>query len=106
MAEEAMKSVPDVTDLSPHLFWDTPVENIDWWEHRAFIVERVMGYGFFKDWEAIKKMYGKEGLRSFVTNIRVLDDFSIAFLSLVLDLKKEDFRCYIEKQSHPNFWHY
>lgn len=90
--------------LSPHLFWDTPPENIDRQVHRAFIVERVMGYGRMSDWETIKRWYGREGLREIVTELRQLDDFSLAFLCLVLDLKKEDFKWYIQKQYHPNFW--
>jgi len=97
-------TIHDLSELSPHLFWDTPLENIDWHEHRAFIVERVMGYGRMKDWETIKQWYGKEGLRSIVTGLRELDDFSVAFLCVVLDLDKENFRCYTEKLSHPSFW--
>ncbi len=96
----------DISALSSHLFWDTPLENIDWYEHRSFIVERVMGYGIMKDWEIIKQVYTKEEMREIVTAIRVLDDFSIAFLSVVLDLPKENFRCYTERQSQPSFWHY
>jgi hypothetical protein len=95
-----------VSELSPHLFWDTPIENIDPIAHSGFIVERVMGRGMINDWNMIKQWYGKEGLRSIVTKLRVLDSVSVAFLCLVLDLKKEEFRCYTEKQSHPNFWNY
>lgn len=104
--EAQARPQPDISKFSQHLFWDTPLENIDCYEHRAFIVERVMGYGLINDWEVLKQLYTKEELRTFVTDIRVLDDFSIAFLSLVLDLPKESFRCYIEKQSRPSFWHY
>jgi hypothetical protein len=41
-----------------------------------------------------------------VTGLRVLDDFSIAFLSVVLDLPKEDFKCYTERQQQTSYWHY
>ncbi|WP_114752507.1 DUF6922 domain-containing protein [Pleomorphovibrio marinus] len=99
-------SKQDIYSLSSHLFWDTPIEDIDWYQHRAFIVERVMGYGSIEDWEIIKKAYSKEEMREIVIGIRVLDDFSIAFLSLVLDLPKEEFRCYTERQYQPSFWHY
>lgn len=100
------KPAKGIFALSNHLFWDTPVENIDWYDHRAFIVERVMGYGEMKDWEIVKEMYSKEEMREIAIGLRVLDDFSISFLSLVLDLPKENFRCYTERQSQPNFWHY
>lgn len=94
-----------VSNLSKRMFWDTPIENIDPIAHSGFIVERVMRYGEVKDWEIIKKWYGKKGLKEIVVRLRDLDNISISFLSLVLDLKKEDFRCYIERQLRPSFWH-
>ena len=103
---EANTQHKKLTQLSPHLFWDTPIEHLYWWEHRAFIVERVMNYGFIEDWNTIKEWYKKEEMKNIVTDIRTLDDFSIAFLSLILDLPKEAFRCYNDRQSRPSFWHY
>ena len=103
MENRNTKTYP-VSELSDHLFWDTPAENINGHAHRAFIVERVMGYGRIKDWHTIIRWYGKEELKSIVTSLRELDDFSIAFLSLVLDIEKEDFRCYREQQFRPSFW--
>jgi len=93
-----------VSALSSRMFWDTPLENIHWFEHRHFIIERVMRYGQMTDWETIKQWYGPDIMREVVVELRDLDDISIAFLSLVLDLKKENFRCYIEKQSRQSFW--
>lgn len=101
-----MKPKYDISSLSSHLFWDTPIEDIDWYTHSGFIIERVMGYGRIEDWEIIKKVYSKEEMREIVKDIRVLDDFSIAFLSVVLDLPKGDFKCYTERQYQPSFWHY
>ena len=94
----------DVSKLSKRMFWDTPIKNIDPVKHSRWIVERVMGYGSLEDWQIIKRWYGKEGLRSTVVKSRVLDAVSVSFLCLVLDLKKEDFRCYKERQLRPNFW--
>jgi len=103
---EVHKQNNKLTQLSPHLFWDTPIEHLHWWEHRAFIIERVMNYGLLKDWNTIKEWYSKENMKTIVTSIRTLDDFSIAFLSLILDIPKDAFRCYNDRQSHPSFWHY
>ena len=95
----------DVSKLSKRMFWDTPIENIDPVKHSRWIVDRVMRWGKVEDWELIKKWYGKSGLRKIVVTSRDLDNVSISFLCIVLDLKKEDFRCYIERQLHPNFWY-
>lgn len=97
---------PAIKDLSPGIFWDTPIENINPREHGGFILERVMMYGELKDWKVLQEMYSIKELSSIATSVRNLDDFSISFLSLVLDVDKSQFRCYTEKQSLPSFWNY
>jgi hypothetical protein len=95
-----------VEDLSAHLFWDVAIEEVDLEQHTSFIMERVMRYGKLNDWFLVKKIYGLEQIKSIVVELRELDDFSIAFLSLILNIKKEAFRCYRQKQSQPSFWNY
>lgn len=95
-----------IAALSKRMFWDTPIENIHGFEHRHFIIERVMRYGQMSDWEVIKQWYGRDVMREVVVELRDLENISIAFLCVVLDLKKEDFKCYRQKQSHPSFWDY
>ena len=53
-----------------------------------------------------EEWYKKEEMKNIVTDIRTLDDFSIVFLSLILDPPKEAFRCYNDRQSRPSFWDY
>lgn len=104
MSTDLDHNKPDIHQLSTHLFWDTSIDRIDWKQHRSFIVERVMGYGRMEDWHLIKSWYGKEGLKSIVINLRDLDQVSMAFLALVLNLEKADFICSSRKQSQPAFW--
>lgn len=87
------------------MFWDTPLENIHWYDHRGFILERVMRYGKIDDWHIMTEWYGKEELSKIAVRLRDMDDVSISFLSLVLELPKEEFRCYIDRQLRPSFWH-
>lgn len=103
MATKVKQKYP-VETLSNRIFWDTPIENIHGVEHRKFIIERVLRYGRFADWKIIRDWYGIDGLREVVVDIRELEDISLSFLCLVLGLKKEDFRCYIQKQSRSSFW--
>lgn len=93
-------------DLSPHLFWDVAIEEIEIEKHSVFIFERVMRYGKLNDWLMLKKIYGLSNIKKMALEARDLDDFSIAFLSLIFNIKKENFRCYRQKQSQPSFWNY
>ena len=97
--------IKDITKLSPRMFWDTPIENIDPWAHRGWIIERVMRYGTLSDWRLLRKWYNKETMRKTVVRLRDLDMISIAYLSLVLEVPKENFKCYTERQLRPSFWH-
>lgn len=92
--------------LSPHLFWDVAIKEIDKEQHRTFILERVMRYGRLNDWLVLKRLYGLPEIKAIALDARDLDDFSIAFLSLIFNIKKEDFRCYKQKQLQPSFWNY
>ena len=93
-----------VKDFSRRIFWDTHPESIDSDAHAEFIIERVMKYGRLSDWGLLKRLYGLDGIAKYAINIRSLDDFSLAFLSNILHIPEHKFRCYIDKQSHPNFW--
>lgn len=101
-----MKNEYSISSLSPHLFWDVDIASVDWQSNKAFIVERVMDYGELKDWGILKSVYGLKAIKEVAISLRNLDGFSIAFLSLVLNVKKEAFRCYRLKQSRPDFWSY
>ncbi len=100
------KSEYEITDLSSRLFWDTSINEVDWQKHKSFIVARVMEYGKLNDWRIIKTIYGLDTIKDLVLNLRNLDDFSIAFLSTILQVNKDQFRCYKLKQSQPSFWNY
>ena len=95
-----------IRDLSPEIFWDTNIEDINKNKHLSFILERVMVYGQLKDWKILNKIYSLETIKKIAISVRSLDDFSISFLSLVLNVDKNEFRCYILKQSQKNFWTY
>ena len=92
--------------FSSHIFWDVAIQDIDLNHHASFILERVMRYGQLNDWILLKTIYGLPKIKSLALKARDLDDFSIAFLSLILSINKEAFRCYKQKQSQPSFWNY
>lgn len=88
-------------NLSPILFWDTDYNSIDWKKSRRYVISRVVQFGTLLDWNAIKAFYGIEVIKTEMLMERDLDNKSLAFLSCVLDIPQEQFRCYTFKQSHP-----
>lgn len=51
---------PDLSKLRSGLFWDTKIENIDWIQHREYVIERVMERGTEEEKALIKEFYGLE----------------------------------------------
>jgi hypothetical protein len=88
------------------LFWDVDYDNIDFEDHARFVIGRVVMRGNLDDWNALKEFYGLEKIGSEVVNIRYLDKRTLSYLSAILNIKKEDFRCYNTEPSIKALWDY
>jgi len=96
---------PDIKkQFSQHLFWDIEINTLDLFKHKTYIVNRVMQYGLFKDWQIILQIYGLKSITDTAKNIRDLDQKSMAFLSLLSNIPREDFLCYTQKQLTQKHW--
>ena len=103
---QTMETKKPVELLSKHLFWDTPITNIDIEKNKGFIVQRVLEYGLMKDWNLITEWYGISEIGKTATEFRSLDTKALAFLINITGLSLKDFRCYTMKQSIPTHWNY
>jgi hypothetical protein len=64
--------------------------NID----KKIILERVFTRGTEKDEKEIFNFYGKETIINTVTEIKYFDKKTLNYLSVVLNVSKENFKCY------------
>ncbi|MBF0433347.1 MAG: hypothetical protein HQK83_18865 [Fibrobacteria bacterium] len=83
------------------LFWDVDPEKIDYKQHARFIIERVLSRGSLDDWLYIKAKYTLSEIKKHVVNIRSMDKKSLSFCSKILDIPREEFRCYINNAYWP-----
>ena len=65
--------------ISPHVFWDVEINQIDYEKNAVFIIQRVVQYGLLKDWQLIKSVFGIENLKTYAVQIPQLDDVSLSF---------------------------
>jgi hypothetical protein len=87
-------------------FWDVDPAKLDPEKHAKQIIDRVLVVGALEGWHAIRRHYGDDRLRSVVTQLRSISPQNIALLCLVLDLRKEDFRCCTSRPFPPAPWIY
>ncbi|MDO4224901.1 MAG: hypothetical protein Q4C75_03305 [Bergeyella zoohelcum] len=99
-----MKQNISVQDFSSHLFWDVDLAEINIEKHRNFLIGRVIEYGFLKDWQLLKSLYGIEEIKKTSIELRSLDAVSLAFLSTIFQIPINQFRCYKHRQSVQNYW--
>ncbi|MBJ7428829.1 MAG: hypothetical protein JHD28_07730 [Bacteroidia bacterium] len=83
--------------LSKHLFWDTEITKIDIQKNKSFIIQRVLEFGLWSDWEIITNCYGVKEIGLISTQFRTLDLKALAFIINITGLSIEDFRCYAVK---------
>lgn len=86
-----------IKDLSAHLFWDVDTSLLDFDTSKDIIIQKVLEYGLMKDWRVIKQVYGKPTILKTALQLRNLDDVTLAFLSNLFNVNKQEFRCYTHK---------
>lgn len=86
-------------NLPRRLFWDSNPETLDYEQHARHIIERVVTRGSLEDWAEIKRHYGLERIKKEVIRIRSMDDKTLTFLSKMLEIPKENFRCFANRSS-------
>jgi hypothetical protein len=83
--------------LSKYLFWDCNTNTLDSNIDRNLILERVFTRGTENDEKEVFNYYGRDLIKDTVLNIKYFDKKTLNYLSIILDISKEKFRCY--KQS-------
>jgi hypothetical protein len=89
-----------ILQLSPVIFWDTHISKLDYKKHRDFIIERVVVYGNENDEILLYKLYTWRQVRRSVIKSDSLTETAINYISTILDIKKEKFKCYTNILSH------
>lgn len=95
-----------IEDFSEHLFWDVDKTKFDIEKHQRFLVQRVLEFGFMKDWKLLLKHYGIKKIGKLALELRTLEPKSLSFISTVSKIPIEKFRCYSTKQLNEQHWNF
>ena len=95
-----------LSQLNRVYFWDIDFDKIDSYESRSLIIERVINLGNLNDLKIIRQLYSEKELEQTLTGLAYLDPKTLNFASLLLNIPKTRFKCYIKKQSVPTHWNY
>jgi hypothetical protein len=80
--------------ITKNLFWDADPTDLDMDKHKAYIVRRVLDYGEWNDWLAIRDYYGLDEIKKIALNIRTMFPKSLSFIATITNTSENQFRCY------------
>lgn len=98
------KPVLNIDSFSPHLFWDVDKRELLIEKDMALIVSRVLDYGLLCDWATLNQHFTIRELAEIARQINIIEPKSLAFISALVKIPKEQFRCYTTKQSMVQHW--
>jgi len=87
--------------LRKELFWEYDIEQLDLDKDYKIIIPRVAMSGKLDDIRFLIHYYTAKQLKETLLQTRYLDKYTLSLFSLLLDVPKEDFRCYKHAQSSP-----
>jgi hypothetical protein len=76
---------------------------LDPYADRNLVLERVFTRGTENDEREVFRYYGKELIKNSVPNIKYLDKKTLNYLSIILNIPKETFKCYKRSLSETPF---
>jgi len=98
-----MKNKTFLTKLSKYLFWDLNIDTLNPNVDINLILDRVFTQGTENDEKEVFKFYNINDLKKSVLNIKYLDKKTLNYLSIILNLPREEFLCYKKNLSENPF---
>jgi len=86
-----------ISQFTKGLFWGFNKEKLDYIRHRDMIIERVIEAGLENDEILMCKLYGYDDIKNVAINMENLEEEKIIYMSFLLHIEKEEFKCYGKK---------
>ena len=90
--------------LRSSLLWEYDLARFDWDAMQNIVLQRVIERGRINDFYAVLNLYGPKSFKEGVKNISYLNEKDIAFVCTIFGIKKQELKCYTQKQSRQKHW--
>jgi hypothetical protein len=91
-----------IKKLTPSIFWDTNIDILNYKYHDDLIIERIVTFGNKNDEEILFQLYNLYKIRNCIKKLYIYNDSKIEYFSNILNIKKENFKCYGKTPFHVN----
>lgn len=90
-------------NLSKQAFWDVNFESLDYNKDADWIIGRTFEFGKLSDLKNLLGFYGNQKCEEALLKAPFLRLNAISLGHLLLDIPKENFKCYTNRPSHIPF---
>lgn len=97
-----MKVPNYIPEINKAVFWDVPIEELDYSKDSNFIISRVFNYGNFQEVADIIVFYGKDYVKEFLLSFPDLTIFGLENASAFFGIPEKQFLCYTRIQHRLN----
>lgn len=92
--------------FSEHIFWDVDRGSVELPRNTVWLTQRVLEKGFWSDWKYLLDHLGKDKIIESVKQMRSLENKALYFVCSVLEIDKNQLRCYKKTHSLSTHWSY
>ncbi len=86
-----------ISQFTGGLFWNFDKSKLDYKKHKDMIIERIIEAGLENDEILMWKLYNYDDIKNVAINMENLEEEKIIYMSFVLHIEKEAFKCYGKK---------
>jgi len=86
-----------MSQFTKGLFWSYDINKLDYLKHKKLIIEQVIGAGLENDEILMWKLYSYKDIKKVALKIEYLEPDDLTYISFVLKVKEEKFKCYGKK---------
>jgi hypothetical protein len=91
-----------IKKLTPSIFWDTNIDVLNFKYHDDLIIERIVTFGNKDDEKILFQLYNLYKIKKRIKKLYIYNDSRIEYFSNILNIKKENFKCYGKTPFHVN----
>jgi len=86
-----------LSKLTKGLLWNFDKDKIDFVRDKDLIIRRIIEAGLENDEILMWKLYSYEDIKNVALNMEYLEEEILIYMSFVLKVDKEEFKCYGKK---------
>lgn len=93
-----------LSGLKPQYFWDINFSGLNETSASRLIIERIFSLGDIHEINQVINFYSEKKVVEVLCHLTYIDPKTLNFITKLFNKPAEEFRCYQQMQSMPQYW--